>query len=255
MRMVGNHMKIVVVGGTGRLGSQVVAELQRRDHEAVAAAPSTGFDTISGAGVAEGLTGAHVVVDVSNSPSFEDTAVLQFFQTSTRTLLAAERTAGITHHVVLSIVGADRAPDSGYLRAKVAQEQLVVEGGVPYTIVRSTQFFEFLEAIADSATTDGTVRLSSGLLQPIAASDLAVAVADVAEGSPKNAMVEVAGPEALGLDDLVRRVLAATADPRSVVTDDSVKYYGAHLERATLTPGPAARIAPTRLEEWLSRRS
>jgi uncharacterized protein YbjT (DUF2867 family) len=247
-------MKIVVVGGTGRLGSQVVAELQGRGHEAVAAAPSTGFDTISGAGVVEGLTGAQVVVDVSNSPSFEDAAVLQFFQTSTGTLLAAERTAGTRHHVVLSIVGADRAPDSGYMRAKVAQEQLVADGDVPYTIIRATQFFEFLGGIADSATTDGTVRLPSAHLQPIAASDLAVAVADVAEGSPADAVVEVAGPEAVGLDELVRRVLSATGDPRPVVTDDSVKYYGAHLDDATLTPGSGARIAPTRLDDWLSRR-
>ena len=246
-------MKIVVVGGTGRLGSQGVAELQRRGHEAVPAAPSTGFDTISGAGVVEGLTGAQVVVDVSNSPSFEDAAVLQFFQTSTRTLLAAERTAGISHHVVLSIVGADRAPDSGYLRAKVAQEQLVAEGGVPYTIVRATQFFEFLGAIADSATSEGTVRVSSAHLQPIAASDLAVAVADVAEATPTGAVVEVAGPEAVGLDELIRRVLSATGDPRPVVTDDSVRYFGAHLDDALLTPGPGARIAPTRLDDWLRR--
>jgi uncharacterized protein YbjT (DUF2867 family) len=248
------RMKIVVVGGTGRLGSQVVAELQRRGHKAVAAAPSTGFDTITGAGVAEGLTGAQVVVDVSNSPSFEDMAALQFFQTSTRTLLAAEREAGVAHHVVLSIVGADRAPDSGYMRAKVAQEQLVAGGGVPYTIVRATQFFEFLGAIADSATTDGTVRLPSGHLQPIAAGDLAVAVADVVEGSPTNAVVDVAGPEALGLDDLVRRVLSSRGDPRPVITDDSVTYYGAHLDNVSLIPGPDARIASTRLDDWLNQR-
>jgi uncharacterized protein YbjT (DUF2867 family) len=247
-------MKIVVVGGTGRLGSQVVAELQGRGHEAVAAAPSTGFDTLSGAGVLEGLQGAQVVVDESNSPSFEDAAVLEFFQTSSSTLLAAERKAGTRHHVVLSIVGADRAPDSGYMRAKVAQEQLVADGGVPYTIVRATQFFEFLGAIADSATIDGTVRLSSAHLQPIAVSDLADAVADIAEGSPTDGVVEVAGPEAVGLDELVRRVLSANGDPRPVVTDDSVKYYGAHLDDASLTPGPGARIAPTRLDDWLSRR-
>lgn len=247
-------MKIVVVGGTGRLGSQVVAELERRGHETVAAAPSTGFDTMSGAGVVEGLTGAQVVVDVSNSPSFEDAAVLQFFQTSTGTLLAAEQKAGILHHVVLSIVGADREPDSGYMRAKVAQEQLVEAGGIPYTIVRATQFFEFLGAIADSNTTDGSVRLPSAHLQPIAASDLAIAVADVAEGSPAKAVVEVAGPEAVGLDELVRRVLSAAGDPRPVVTDDSVKYFGAHIDNASLTPGPGARIAPTHLDDWLSRR-
>jgi uncharacterized protein YbjT (DUF2867 family) len=252
--MWGSVMKIVVVGGTGRLGTQVVAELQRRGHEAVAAATSTGFDTISGAGVAEGLRGAEVVVDVSNSPSFEAAAVLEFFQTSTGTLLANERGTGITHHVLLSIVGADRAPDSGYLRAKVAQEALVVNGGVPYTIVRATQFFEFLVGIADSATTDGTVRLPSAHLQPIAVSDLAVAVAEVVEASPANAVIEVAGPEAIGLDELARRVLTATADPRAVVTDESVKYFGARLDDSTLTPGPGARIGPTHLDDWLSRR-
>ena len=247
-------MKIVVVGGTGRLGSQVVSDLQSRGHEAVPAAPSTGFDTISGAGVVEGLAGAQVVVDVSNSPSFEDAAVLQFFQTSTGTLLEAERKAGIRHHVVLSIVGADRAPDSGYMRAKVAQEELVADGGVPYTIIRATQFFEFIGEIADSTTTDGTVRLPSAHLQPIAVSDLAVAVADVVEGTPTDGVVEVAGPEAVGLDELARRVLSAAGDPRPVVTDDSAKYFGAQLDDATLTPGPGARIAPTRLDDWLSRR-
>ena len=247
-------MRIVVVGGTGRLGSQVVAELQGRGHDAMPAAPSTGFDTISGAGVVEGLTGAQVVIEVSNSPSFDDPVVLQFFQTSTGNLLAAERKAGTKHHVVLSVVGADRAPDSDYMRAKVAQEQLVADGGVPYTIIRATQFFEFLGAIADSATTDGTVRLPSAQLQPIAVSDLAVAVADLAEGSAADGVVEVAGPEAVGLDELVRRVLSATGDPRPVVTDDSVKYFGAQIDHGTLTPGPAARIAPTRLDDWLSRR-
>ena len=247
-------MKIVVVGGTGRLGSQVVRELQGRGHETVAAAPSTGFDTISGAGVAEGLRGAQVVVDVSNAPSFDADAVLQFFTTSTGTLLAAERAAGTGHHVLLSIVGADRAPDSGYMRGKVAQEQLVADGGVPYTIVRATQFFEFLASIADSATTDGTVRLTSAHLQPIAISDLAASVADVVDGAPTNGVIEVAGPEAIGLDELARRVLAATEDPRPVVTDDSVSYFGAHIDDATLTPGPGAWIAPTHLDEWLARR-
>src|SRR5688572_20154453 len=218
------------------------------------AAPSTGFDTISGAGVVEGLTGAQVVIEVSNSPSFDDPVVLQFFQTSTGNLLAAERKAGTKHHVVLSVVGADRAPDSDYMRAKVAQEQLVADGGVPYSIVRATQFFEFLGGIADSATTDGTVRLPSANLQPIAVSDLAVAVSDVVEGSPIDGTVEVAGPEAIGLDDLVRRVLSATGDPRPVVTDDSVPYFGAQLDDRTLTPGPGARITTTRLDDWLSRR-
>ena len=247
-------MKIVVVGGTGRLGSQVVAELQGRGHDAVAAAPSTGFDTISGAGVVDGLTGADVVVDVSNSPSFEAAAVLEFFQTSTRTLLEAERQVGVGHHLVLSIVGADRAPDSGYLRAKVAQERTVEAGNVPYTIVRATQFFEFLGQIADSATTDGTVRVTSATLQPIAVHDLAVIVADVAEGPPANAVVEVGGPEAIGLGELVRRVLSAAGDPRTIVDDDTVPYFGQVLEDTTLTPGPDARLGPTHLDDWLSQR-
>jgi len=247
-------VRIVVVGGTGRLGSKVVAELQRRGHEPVAAAPSTGFDSITGVGVAEGLAGAQAVVDVSNAPSFEAEAVLRFFQTSTNTLLAAERTAGIAHHVLLSIVGADREPESGYLSAKVAQERRVADGGVPFTIIRATQFFEFIGQIADSATTDGTVRLPTAHLQPIAVGDVAVAVADVVEGPPADAVVEVAGPESIGLDELARRVLSATGDPRPVVTDESVPYFGAHLGRTSLTPGPEARIAPTRLDEWLSRR-
>jgi uncharacterized protein YbjT (DUF2867 family) len=247
-------LKIVVVGGTGRLGSQVVAELQGRGHDALAAAPSTGFDTISGAGVVDGLTGADVVVDVSNSPSFEAAAVLEFFQTSTRTLLDAERQVGVGHHVVLSIVGADRAPDSGYLRAKVAQERTVEAGGVRYTIVRATQFFEFLSQIADSATADGTVRVTSATLQPIAVHDLAVIVADVAEGSAANAVIEVGGPEAIGLDELVSRVLTAAGDPRTVATDDSVPYFGQVLDDATLTPGPDARLGPMRLADWLRER-
>ena len=247
-------MKIVVIGGSGRIGSNVVRRLVAQGHDPVPASPDTGVDTITGEGLADVMIGADVVVDVANAPVWDDDAVLKFFTTSTRNVLAAERDAGVGHHVAVSIVGADRLPDSGYLRAKVAQEQLVADGGVPYTIIRATQFFEFLGAIADSNTTDGTVRLPSAHLQPIAAGDLAVAVADVAEGSPTGAVVEVAGPEAVGLDDLVRRVLSATGDPRPVVTDDSVKYFGAHIDDASLTPGPGARIAPTRLEDWLSRR-
>ncbi len=246
-------MKVVVVGGTGRLGSQVVTELRARGHEAVAAAPSTGFDAISGAGVAEALTGADVVVDVANAPSFEATAVLDFFRRSTATLLAAEREAATRHHVVLSIVGADRVPDGGYLPAKVEQERLVRKGGVPFTIIRATQFFEFLGQIADSFTSDGTVRAPSAKLQPIAVADLAVAVTDVVDAGPTNGVVEVAGPEAIGLDELVRRVLIATGDRRPVVTDDSARYFGAQIDDSSLTPGPGARLAQTRLEEWLSR--
>ncbi len=246
-------MKVVVVGGTGRLGSHVVTELRARGHEAVAAAPSTGFDAISGAGVAEALTGAEVVVDVANAPSFDAAAVLDFFQRSTATLLAAEREAETRHHVVLSIVGADRLPDSGYLPAKVEQERLVREGGVPYTIIRATQFFEFLGDIADSFTSDGTVRAPSAKLQPIAVADLAVAVADVVDAGPTDGVIEVAGPEAIGLDELVRRVLTARGDSRPVVTDDAARYFGAQIDDTSLTPGPGARIAPTSLEEWLSR--
>jgi uncharacterized protein YbjT (DUF2867 family) len=245
-------MKIVVVGGTGRIGSKVVAELQSRGHAVVAASPSRGFDSLTGTGVDEGLIGADVVVDVSNAPSFEAEAVLRFFETSTGNLLAAERRAGTRHHAVLSIVGADREPGSGYLRAKVAQEAIVAGGGVPYTIVRATQFFEFLGEIADSATTDGVVRLPSAHLQPIAAADLAVSVADVAEAPPANAVVEVGGPEAIGLDELARRVLAAAGDPRPVITDETATYFGAHIGDLSLTPGPGARLGSTRLDAWLA---
>jgi uncharacterized protein YbjT (DUF2867 family) len=248
-------MKVVVVGGTGRLGSQVVAELQRRGHQVVAASRSTGFDAISGAGVAEGVSGAQAVVDVSNAPSFEAEAVRKFFTTSTSNLLAAERKAGTAHHVLLSIVGTDRAPESGYLSAKVVQEGLVKDGGVPYTIVRSTQFMEFIGEIADSFAKDGTVRPPSAHLQPIAVADLAAAVADVVEGSPTNGVVEVGGPEAIPMDELIRRFLSGTGDARSVVTDESAKYFGAHLDDSTLTPGPGARLAATSLEAWLSHRS
>jgi uncharacterized protein YbjT (DUF2867 family) len=245
-------MNIVVVGGTGRIGSKVVAEVQSRGHDVLAASPSRGFDTITGAGVDEGLAGADVVVDVANAPSFEAEAVLRFFETSTGNLLAAERRAGARHHVVLSIVGADREPDSGYLRAKVAQEALVAGSGVPYTILRATQFFEFLGTIADSATTDGVVRLPSAHLQPIAASDLASAVADVVEAPPADAIVEVGGPEAIGLDELARRVLAMAGDPRPVITDETATYFGAHIGDMSLTTGPGARIGPTRLDAWLA---
>jgi uncharacterized protein YbjT (DUF2867 family) len=247
-------MKIVVIGGSGLIGKKLIPLLRGRGHEAVSASPSSGVNTITGEGLGEALAGADVVVDVTNSPSWEDKAVLDFFETSTRNILAAEAAARVKHHVALSVVGADQMPDSGYMRAKVAQEQLVANGGVPYTIIRSTQFFEFLGGIADSNTTDGTVRLPSSHLQPIAASDLAVVVADVVEGSPTNAIVEVAGPEAIGLDELVRRVLSATGDPRPVVSDESVKYFGGHIDDASLTPGPHARLGPTRLDDWLSRR-
>jgi uncharacterized protein YbjT (DUF2867 family) len=246
-------MKVTVIGASGLIGTKVVDLLTNNGHEVVAASRNTGVDVITGEGLAEALAGADVLVDVVNSPSFEDDPVLQFFTRSTANLATFGKAAGVGHYVALSIVGVDGLPDSGYMRAKVAQEQLVTDGGVPYTIIRATQFFEFLGGIADSSTTDGTVRLPSAHLQPIAVSDLAVAVADVAEGSPTDGVVEVAGPEAIGLDELVRRVLAATGDARPVVTDDSVKYFGAQIDDASLTPGPDARIAPTRLDDWLSR--
>jgi uncharacterized protein YbjT (DUF2867 family) len=246
-------MKIVVVGGTGRLGSQIVAELQRRGHDVVPASPSTGFDTISGTGVAEGVAGADAVIDVSNAPSFEAEAVRAFFSTSTGTLLAAERTAGVGHHLLLSIVGADEAPDSGYLSAKIVQEDLVRDGGVPFTIVRATQFMEFLGQIADSFEVEGTVRAPSAHLQPIAVADLAAAVADVVEGPPTGGVIEVGGPDSVGLDELIRRVFASTGDARPVVTDDEVRYFGQRLGPTTLTPGDGARLAPTHLDAWLQR--
>jgi uncharacterized protein YbjT (DUF2867 family) len=243
-----------VIGGSGLIGTKVVRNLTEQGHEALAASPKTGVDATTGLGLAEALARAQVVVDVSNSPSFEDAAALAFFENSGRHLARAEREASVRHHVALSVVGTDRLQESGYFRGKLAQERLIETSGIPYTIIRATQFFEFLGAIADSSTTDGTVRLSSAHLQPIAVSDLAVFVADAAEAGPTDAMIEVAGPEAIGLDDLVRRVLAAQGDPRPVVTDDSVPYFGARLDDSTLTPGSGARLAPTRLDDWLARR-
>jgi uncharacterized protein YbjT (DUF2867 family) len=207
-------MKIVVIGGTGLIGSKLVARLRKDGHEPLAASPDTGVDTITGEGVAEALEGAQVVVDVSNAPVWDDAAVMDFFQTSSRNLLAAETTAGVGHHLAASIVGADRLADSGYLRAKVAQEELIKAGAIPYTIVRATQFFEFIGRIADSGANGDTVRLSPALMQPIAAADVAAALADVATNEPVNGTVEVAGPEAIRLDELARRVLAASKDPR-----------------------------------------
>ncbi len=245
-------MKIVVIGGTGRLGSEVVARLREHGHEATPAAPSLGVDTITGEGLADALVGAAAVVDVSNSPSFEDQAVLDFFTTSTRNLLAAEAEAGVGHHVALSVVGADRLPASGYLRAKVAQERLVETSGVPYSIVRATQFFEFLNAIADAATEGDTVRVPPALIQPLAAADLAQAVGRIAVGPPLNRTVEVAGPHAFGMDELLRNGLRARHDPRHVVADPTARYFGTTLERRSLLPGDGARITETHLTDWLS---
>ncbi|MET0976829.1 MAG: SDR family oxidoreductase [Leifsonia sp.] len=248
-------MKIVVIGGTGLIGSQVVQHLTDHGHEAVPASPNSGVNTITGEGLAEVLAGANVVVDVSNSPSFADDDVLAFFTTSTGNLLAAEREAGVTHHVALSIVGADRLPDSGYLRAKVAQERLIEESGLPYSIVRATQFYEFLGRIADEATTDGVARVSTGLMQPIAAADVAIDVARVAAGDPLNGTLEIGGPDRIGQDELVRTTLAATGDTREVISDPEAHYFGAKLTGGELTPGPDARLSATSYADWLAAQS
>jgi len=248
-------MRIVVIGGSGLIGSRLVATLREAGHDVVAASPSTGVDTLTGEGVAEVVAGAQVVVDVTNSPSFAPDDVMAFFRTSTTTLLDAERAAGVGHHVALSIVGTDRAPDSGYLVAKLAQEELIAAGGVPYSILRATQFFEFLRAIADGSTSGDTVRVTDAHLQPLAADDVVDALADVVTGAPLNGHVEVAGPEPLGLDELVRRRLAVTGDPRRVVADHSVGYFGAVIEDDTLTAGPGARIGATSFADWLAKQS
>ena len=248
-------MRIVVVGGTGLIGSALVASLREAGHDAVPASPSTGVDTLSGAGVAEALAGASVVVDVTNSPSFEDGPVLDFFTRSTRTLLAAERAAGVGHHVALSIVGTDRVPGSGYLRAKTAQEELIRAGGVPFTIVRATQFFEFLGAIAAGSTQDGAVVLSTADLQPVAAADVSATLAEVAVGAPRDGHLDLAGPDRRPFADFVRPVLAAQHDERPVTSTADTPYFGAVLDRDALVPTGAARIAPTGFEEWLAKRS
>jgi uncharacterized protein YbjT (DUF2867 family) len=246
-------MKIVVIGGSGLIGTKLVNKLREHGHEAVAASPATGVDTLTGVGLAEALEGAQVVVDVANSPSFEDAAVLEFFETSARNLLPAEAAAGVGHHVALSVVGADRLPDSGYMRAKVAQEAAVKSATVPYTILRATQFFEFIGRIADGSTIGDTVRLSPALMQPVAADDVATALVDVAVGTPVNGTIELAGPEPLRLDELARRVLSAKQDARQVTTDAHARYFGAELDDQSLTPGDNPRIGSIRFEHWLSR--
>ena len=246
-------MKIIVIGGTGLIGSKVVSKLRDSGFEAVAAAPNTGVNTITGDGLAEALEGASVVVDVSNSPSFEDAAVLAFFETSTRNLLAAEAAAGVRHHVVLSVVGTERLSESGYFRAKIAQEKLVQDSVIPYSIVHATQFFEFMKGIADGATDGDTVRLAPVLIQPMAAEDVATEVARIAVEAPVNGKIELGGPEEFRLDALVRRYLGAHNDPRSVIADPRARYFGAALDERTLLPSDGARLAPTRFDEWLGR--
>jgi uncharacterized protein YbjT (DUF2867 family) len=246
-------MKIVVIGGSGLIGTKLVSRLREKGHEVVAASPNSGVNTITGEGLADALAGAQVVVDVANSPSFEDRAVLEFFQTSGRNLLGAEAVAGVRHHVALSVVGSDRLPDSGYLRAKLAQENLIKAAKIPYTIVRSTQFFEFVPGIAQSATAGQTVRLSPAQLQPIGSDDVADAMADATLGAPINGTIEIAGPERIPLDELARRFLRATQDKRQVVADAHARYFGAELDDQSLTPGDNPRLGSIRFEDWLSR--
>jgi uncharacterized protein YbjT (DUF2867 family) len=246
-------MKVVIIGGSGLIGSKLVARLREQGHEAVPASPDSGVNTLTGEGLAAVLAGAAVVVDVSNSPSFEDAAVLKFFETSTANLLAAEAAAGVGHHVVLSVVGSDRAPDSGYLRAKIAQETLIRNSSIPYSIVRATQFFEFLKRIADEATDGNTVRIAPVLFQPIAAEDVAKAVVRVALSAPVNGIVEIAGSQQFRFDEFIRLGLAARQDPRVVIADPHARYFGTELGERTLVPGADARLGEIRFEEWLGK--
>jgi uncharacterized protein YbjT (DUF2867 family) len=248
-------MKIVVIGGTGLIGSKLVKKLREHGHEAVAASPVSGVNTLTGEGLSEALRGASVVVDVTNSPSFEAAAALKFFETSTRNLLSHEAAAGVGHHVALSVVGSERLLDIGYFPAKIAQEKLIKESSIPYSIVRATQFFEFVKSIAD-ASTDGTrVRLAPVLIQPMAADDVATAVGKTAVGAPLNGTVDVAGPEQFRLDEFIRRGLSARNDPREVITDPQGRYFGARLSDGALVPAADARLGETRFEEWLSHQA
>jgi uncharacterized protein YbjT (DUF2867 family) len=248
-------MKTVVIGGSGLIGKKVVTNLRQRGHEVVAASPSSGVNTVTGEGLAQALSGARVVVDVSNAPSWEDSAVLAFFETSGRNLLAAEAAAGVGHHVALSVVGTERLLVSGYFRAKLAQEKLIKASPVPYTIVRATQFFEFVGGIAQLATEGQTVRVPPVLMQPIAADDVAAAVADEALAEPLNGTVEVAGPEPIRQDDLVRQFLKATGDARTVIADPKALYYGIPVNDRSLTPGAHPRLGRTRFEDWLCHKA
>src|ERR1700682_575396 len=246
-------MKIVVIGGTGLIGSKTLALFRQGGHELVAASPKSGTNTITGEGLKEAMAGAQVVIDLTNSPSFEDRAVLEFFQTSGRNLAAAEAAAGVRHHVALSIVGTDRSPDNGYFRAKVAQENLIEASGIPYTIIRATQFLEFLGGIAASAADGNMVRLPPGLLQPIAADDRASVVAEVALAAPRNGIVEIAGPERAPFNEIVARYLKAVGDPREVVSDPEARYFGGRVEERSLVPLGEARLGRIDLDEWLRR--
>ncbi len=245
-------MKIVVIGASGRVGGNVVRRLVAHGHDPVPASPTTGVDTITGKGLADAMSGAGAVVDVSNAPVWEDDAVREFFTTSTRNLLAAEREAGVQHHLAVTIVGADRLPDSGYLRAKVAQEAEIEAGTIPYTILRATQFFEFLSQIVEAGAEGDTVRLSTGLMQFVAANDVAATVAELATGAPVGGRVELGGPEALGIDAWARRLFAFTGDDRAIVGDPDARYFGTEVPGGELTPGDGARIAPTGVDAWLA---
>jgi uncharacterized protein YbjT (DUF2867 family) len=244
-------MKIVVIGGSGLIGSKLVDLLRERGHQVIAASPNTGVNTLTGEGLKEALAGAQVVVDVANSPSFEDKAVMDFFLTSGRNLLAAEKAADVKHHVALSVVGTQRLVESGYLRAKAAQENLIKTSSIPYTILESTQFFEFIERIAKSALDGDVYRLSPALMQPILSDDVVEQLADIALGAPINGTVEVAGPEAIPLDELVRQVLVARQDPRQIVADAHARYYGAELNDESLIPGPKAHLGSVTFSDWL----
>ena len=247
------NMKIIIIGGTGLIGTKLVNKLREQGHEVVAASPSRGINSVTGEGLAAALTGAQAVVDVTNSPSWEDKAVLEFFETSTRNLLAAEAVAGVRHHIALSVVGTERLLASGFFRAKLAQEKLIQASPIPYTIVRATQFFEFVGSIANSATDGQTVRLPSVLMQPIVSDDVAAALASVAVAEPLNRMVELAGPEVIPLDEVVRQFLKANGDPRTVVSDDQANYFGIPVKQRSLIPDEKPRLGVTHFEAWLRR--
>jgi uncharacterized protein YbjT (DUF2867 family) len=246
-------MKIVVIGGTGLIGSKVVTCLKEEDHKAVAASPDSGVNTLTGEGLAEVLEGASVVIDVSNSPSFEDEAVMEFFTTSTTNLLAGEADAGVRHHVALSVVGAERLSESGYLRAKIAQEKLIRDSSIPFSIVHSTQFFEFAVRIADDATDGDTVRLPHVLLQPIAADDVAAVVCEISQKAPADGVIEVAGPEQFHFDEFIQQGLRAKGDPRTVVADPKARYFGAELQERSLLPTKAVHLGEIRFDDWLAQ--